>query len=203
MDAVEFFKLWKRKFERLMWIPFYSPKGRAGTAEWYMIAQTPDEEANILNSDDDSSEDDEEYSIEDDGEVSDDEVNGLVDDADIEEARLSAWKNEPQSLDPTTNDQAVGFSQHEQVKLPYINLSSLDRKTREVYRIWTNAGWPSNFDREGCRAKLAEFLERQEDTSHQPAYPLSEQEAIAMRQRMIEKHQEKLQYKTRVQDRKT
>lgn len=52
MDAVEFFKLWKRKFERLMWIPFYSPKGRAGTAEWYMIAQTPDEEANILNSDD-------------------------------------------------------------------------------------------------------------------------------------------------------
>lgn len=216
MDAIEFFKLWKRKFERLLWMPIYNPRGRAGTAEWYIIAETTDDEADMLESDDDfepdsESEEDsedgfsltsgEEYQVEDDEELSDEEINNLVKDAHIDENHPRVWAaDEPQSLGPTTIEEVPESSQPVAANQLHIDLSTLPRKTREVYQIYTSAGWPSNFDREGCKAQLAVFLEREEGASSQLHHPLSEEEAIAMRQRMIEKHQGKLRRKQKAQD---
>lgn len=45
--------------------------------------------------------------------------------------------------------------------------------------------------------RLAEFLEREECPINRSQEPMSEQDAMAIRQRMIEKHQEKQRRKGR------
>lgn len=45
--------------------------------------------------------------------------------------------------------------------------------------------------------RLAEFLEREEGPTARSQEPMSEQDAMALRQRMIETHQEKLRRKER------
>lgn len=65
---------------------------------------------------------------------------------------------------------------------------------QEVYEIHIDNGWPSNFDREKCRIQLDEFLEREEGPSHRPQGK-SEQDLTAVRQRMLERRQERLRRK--------
>ncbi|KAL8831395.1 MAG: hypothetical protein Q9170_005309 [Blastenia crenularia] len=206
MDATAFFKLWKRKFERLLWMPLYNSRGQAGTAQWYSTAQTKQDEEDLLESDDDfepdsdedgesddgsSLSDDDDDVAEDRGYVSDEEVSGLAEDANIEEARPQT--DEPQTLNTSNDEEAVNSSEPKAANRLRMDLSNLDRKTKDVYEIYTSEGWPSNFDRESCRTKLAQFLEREEPPLSQLRKPMSEQEAMAIRQRMIEKRQEKLQ----------
>ena len=68
IDAASFFRLWKRKFERLVWMVSYDPQGEGGTAQWYITAQTQQDEEDILTSDDEfepAFEEDDETSSED------------------------------------------------------------------------------------------------------------------------------------------
>ena len=74
MPATAFFPLWKRKFEKLVWMAIYNPQGRSGTAQWYSSTSTPQEEEDMLASDDDFEPDgDEEEDIEEVGSESDGE----------------------------------------------------------------------------------------------------------------------------------
>lgn len=121
MPATAFFQLWKRKFEKLVWMVIYSPRGQAGTAQWYRTATTPQEEEDMLPSDDEFQPDgDEGYEVEDgtqsageDDEndegrrISTEEVDELMEDAYGEEAKQR--RIDLQSPEQTTVDE-VGDS---------------------------------------------------------------------------------------------
>ena len=85
MDAAPFFRLWKRKFERLIWMALYDPRGQGGTAQWYITAQTRQDEEDMLASDDDfepgvDEDDDDESDYDDDSEYDDDDDESEEDD---------------------------------------------------------------------------------------------------------------------------
>ncbi|KAI0439038.1 hypothetical protein F4803DRAFT_532815 [Xylaria telfairii] len=53
MAIVDFFKLWQARWEKLVWIPIYNPRGGPATASWWYRANPgSDEEEYILLSDD-------------------------------------------------------------------------------------------------------------------------------------------------------
>ncbi|KAI0109050.1 hypothetical protein GGR51DRAFT_514145 [Nemania sp. FL0031] len=53
MSAVDFFKLWQARWEKLVWIPVYNPRGGPATATWWYRADPGShEEEYILASDD-------------------------------------------------------------------------------------------------------------------------------------------------------
>lgn len=49
----------------------------------------------------------------------------------------------------------------------------------------------SNFNRERCRIELAEFLAREDGLVNPPQVTISNQDAMLMRQRMIEEHEKR------------
>lgn len=68
MPIVDFFKLWQARWEKLVWIPVYNPRGGFATASWWYRANPgSDEEEYILLSDDEYEPTDDESS--DDGSV--------------------------------------------------------------------------------------------------------------------------------------
>ena len=142
MGATAFFRLWKRKFERLIWMALYNPRGVGGTAQWYTTATSMQDEEDMLASDDDFDPDGDEHEVDDTGgsasededdvneedePVSKEEVDDLVDDAYGEEAR--------KQLDLQSQRSAVeGKTMHPPSSNPTnqgrSNMSSLDRKTK-------------------------------------------------------------------------
>ena len=143
MPASAFFRLWKRKFEKLVWMALYDPKGRAGTAQWYISATTPQEEEDMLASDDDFEPDEDEHGgIEEDGsesdgdndmsdgdgQISSEEVNDLMEDAYGEEAHKR--KMQLQSEESTAAYQLVNMPTSEPADRRQPLLGSLDRKTK-------------------------------------------------------------------------
>ena len=76
MEATTFIRLWKRRFERLIWMPLYD--SRRGTAQWYITARTREDEEDMLASDEDFKPSDEE----DDGDDDFDSADKDDDDAD-------------------------------------------------------------------------------------------------------------------------
>ena len=119
MPAIAFFQLWKRKFEKLVWMVIYNPRGLAGTGQWYRTATTPQEEEDMLPSDDEFQPDGDggdevEDGTDSDGEddeseegrrVSTEEVDGLMEDAYGEEAKQR--RTDTQSPESATEDEEV------------------------------------------------------------------------------------------------
>lgn len=115
MPVTAFFRLWKRKFEKLVWMALYNPRGSAGTAQWYIAATTQQGEEDMLASDDDFEPDEDEHGDVDesggrsDGEddvsnvdvqISNEEVDGLMEDAYSEDA-YQIWKDLQPQEDPS------------------------------------------------------------------------------------------------------
>lgn len=143
MSVTAFFRLWKRKFEKLIWMALYDLKGPAGTAQWYIAATTQQEEEDMLASDDDFAPDGDEHGDVDesgsglDGEddmnnvdvqISNKEVDGLMEDAYGEEAYQRRMNLQPREI----------ASQYTPVNPPIpdpedqrrARMTSLDRKTK-------------------------------------------------------------------------
>ncbi|KAL8821127.1 MAG: hypothetical protein Q9223_000782 [Gallowayella weberi] len=152
MDATVFFKLCKRRFERLLWMPIYNPRGQAGTVKWYIAAKTREDEEDILDSDDDfepdSDQDDESGDessssgdkndfAEDSGHISDAEVCRLVEDATGVE-KVRAQMDQLQPYDGNTDDDSINIPRLEVANLPRVNLGNLDRKTK-VGHFWARS----------------------------------------------------------------
>ncbi|KAM0798074.1 hypothetical protein BDR22DRAFT_964853 [Usnea florida] len=174
MPATAFFQLWKRKFEKLVWMVIYSPQGMPGTAQWYHTATTPQEEADMLPSDDEfqpyrewhevddeSESDGENEDNEEDRRISTEEVDELMEDAYGEEAK----QRRTETLSP---DGTIEYEEADLPDLAFVNqhqplIASLHPEVQEVYNIYTRNGWPSEFDREKCKMELAEFLGRKEN----------------------------------------
>lgn len=139
LPAPAFFQLWKRNFERLVWMAVYLPGGMAGTAQWYVTATTPHEEEDMLASDDEfepavdkegESEEEEESESDDvgseEGQIPKEEADELMEDAFGEDARekrteLLSQKNNTSRLDVSAS--VLGDHVH-----PL--LGRLDRKTK-------------------------------------------------------------------------
>ena len=141
MPATAFFRLWKRKFEKLVWMALYDPKGSVGTAQWYVTAGTPQEEEDMLASDDEFEPDaDEEGGSESDGEedgnvvrdeeekIPNEEVDELMEDAYGEEAHQK--QKELQTQDDTVGQQPVDLPASELADQRNPILASLNRKTK-------------------------------------------------------------------------
>ena len=143
MPAVEFFRTWKRKFERLIWMALYNPRGAAGTAQWFITAVTRQDEEDMLASDDDFEpngdgsegvgEDEDDFTTEDDlGDdcepISTEEVDGLMEDAYGEEAQqvMTDLLSEDENVGPSETDipNTVPLSQRQ------LSMGNLDRKTK-------------------------------------------------------------------------
>ncbi|KAF6235802.1 hypothetical protein HO173_005997 [Letharia columbiana] len=179
MPAAAFFRLWKQNFEKLVWMAFYNPRGSAGTAQWCISSATlQEEEEDRLASDDDfepdadEQGDDEEGGSEPDGEDDMDDEDGLIPDEELDELMEDAYGEEaPQRRIDLQSEKNT--AEYKPVDLPppelaepadqrLLHIMIRERKTKEVYEIYTRNGWPSNFDRENCKVMLADFCEREE-----------------------------------------
>ena len=141
MPATALFRLWKRKFEKLVWMALYDPRGTVGTTQWYISAGTPQEEEDMLASDDGFEPDaDEEGGSESDGEedvndendederIPSEEADGLMEDAYGEEAHQR--RKELQSQDETAGPQPVDLPASELADQHQPLLGNLSRKTK-------------------------------------------------------------------------
>lgn len=72
VNVVEFFRIWERNFETLIWMAVYHEKGKAGTALWYHgndmnidelyeDSSESDDESYVPDSEEEFSSDDDEY----------------------------------------------------------------------------------------------------------------------------------------------
>ena len=131
-------------------MPVYNPRGRAGTAQWYITASTPEDEEDILASDDeyeptdDDGDDEEEQQEEErDGRASVDrddatsegssplsteEVDELMEDAFGEESSLQKMTLESQVN--IANEAPVSPTQVMLRGPSHLDMNSFDRKTR-------------------------------------------------------------------------
>ncbi|KAI0467971.1 hypothetical protein F4859DRAFT_221230 [Xylaria cf. heliscus] len=181
MPAVDFFKLWQARWEKLVWIPVYNPRDGPATASWwYRAIPGSDEEEYILDSDAEyeptDDEDDSSGSIdssagsEDEGDASDNddendesasktalsdrEVDDVLDDAFGEEGqrmRIQFASESEESIDGTIP--ASGLGSDDQT----LNKMSLEQEADALYTIFQRNGWPANFNREQCMAELDKF----------------------------------------------
>ena len=122
MPATAFFQLWKRKFEKLVWMVIYNPQGLAGTAQWYRTATTPQEEEDMLPSDDEFRPDGDEWDedgdeTDSDGKDEDNEEGGRISTEEVDELMEDAYGGEAkqrrpdtQSPENTTEHEEVGMS---------------------------------------------------------------------------------------------
>ena len=143
MPATAFFPLWKRKFEKLVWMALYHPNGRSGTAHWYVSAWTPQEEEDMLVSDDDFElEEDEDEDVEEggsesngeddtnngDGQIPHEEVDELMEDAYGEEAHQ--MKMDLQSQENAAKLKPVYLPPSEPAHQRQSRYESMERKTK-------------------------------------------------------------------------
>ncbi len=143
LPATTFFRLWKRKFEKLVWMALYNPQGRAGTAEWYISAATLEEEEDMLASDDefepdghdntsvdeDESGSDGEYVVDNEGaQIPSEEVDELMEDAYGEEAHQR--RIDRLSQKDTAKYEPVDHPLSEPVDRLQPRWASLERKTK-------------------------------------------------------------------------
>ena len=152
MPATAFFRLWKRKFEKLVWMAVYDPRGSAGTAQWYISAATPQEEEDMLASDEEfeaaadehgeveseSEGEDDDMNFED-GQISKEEVDELMEDAYGKEAQQR--RMELQSQESTAGQQSVDVPVPELADQSQPLLGSLDRKTKVGPSLPANDVW--------------------------------------------------------------
>ena len=123
MPASAFFQLWKRKFEKLVWMIIYSPRGLAGTAKWHRTATTPQEEEDMLPSDDEFQPDgDASHEVEDetelDGEDEDNEEGRQISTEEVDELMEDAYGEEAkQRRTDTLSPEST--PEHEEADLPY------------------------------------------------------------------------------------
>ena len=151
MHVTKFFQLWRRKFEKLIWMAVYDPRGQGGTAQWYSTANTPQEMEDMLQSDDDfdpgdgdelevgaeeegslSSDHGKDEDVDDDGQIEDEEVDDLMEDAYGIEARQK--RMELLSQETTTAEQATASSlqppSEQPEDQPPSRWAKLERKTK-------------------------------------------------------------------------
>ena len=50
MNVTKFFERYKRAFLKMAWMVAYDPKGTQGTAQWYITAETRQDEIDVLSS---------------------------------------------------------------------------------------------------------------------------------------------------------
>lgn len=154
MPATAFFRLWKRKFERLVWMALYNPRGSAGTAQWYVSATTRQEEEDMLASDDEfepdrdehgdveeggSESDGEDDMHDEDGQISNEEVDELMEDAYGQEAHQRQM--DLQSKENTAEEKAVDLPLSEPADQHQPNIRSLDRKTKVSLSLPVKDTW--------------------------------------------------------------
>ncbi len=151
MPVAAFFRLWKQKFEKLVWMAVYDPRGSAGTAQWYISATTPHEEEDMLASDDEfeaaadehgeieSESDGEDDMRFEDGQISKEEVDELMEDAYGEEAHQR--RRELQSQANTAGQQREDMPASELADQLQPLLGSLDRKTKVGPLLPANDLW--------------------------------------------------------------
>ena len=154
MPATAFFRLWKRKFERLVWMALYNPRGSAGTAQWYSYATTLQEEEDMLASDDEFEPDQDEHGdVEGGGSESNDnddindedrripneEVDELMEDAYGEEAYQRQM--DLQSQENTAEHKPVNLPPLEFPAQRQSHIRSLARKTKVSTSLLGNDAW--------------------------------------------------------------
>lgn len=151
MPATVLLGLWKRRFEKLVWMALYNPRGAAGTAQWYCSVTSREEEEDMLASDDDyepkgdGDEDAEEDGTESDGEggiesedgrILDEEVDTLMEDAYGEEAHQK--RVELQSQESCADDKPTEIPHSEPTDLRPSRLINLERKTKVSSSLHNN-----------------------------------------------------------------
>ncbi|KAJ8124180.1 hypothetical protein ONZ43_g35 [Nemania bipapillata] len=184
MPVVEFFKLWQARWEKLVWIPVYNPKGGPATASWwYRAIPGSDEEEYILDSDaeyeptddEDDDSDSADSGAEDEGDeddtsglayestskrtLTDQEVDELLEDAfgkNGEKMRITSTEEE-QKAKREAEAAAKSKEQSEDDKAPASDALSPEQEANALYAIFQRLGWPDEFDREKCKAELDEF----------------------------------------------
>ncbi|MCJ1307671.1 hypothetical protein MMC25_001319 [Agyrium rufum] len=149
-DMSTFFILWKRRFERLVWMPLYNCAGQARTAEWYITAVKRQQEEDLLSSDDEfeidesdvdrvegdgesesEGQDDVNYDDDDDEQqISEEELKGLMEDAFGEDAEQKLNKMRSQFADPTASRASAGALLTPTLKEGLLDESFFNRKTR-------------------------------------------------------------------------
>lgn len=154
MPATAFFRLWKRKFERLVWMALYNPRGSAGTAQWYSSATTPQEEEDMLASDDEfepdgdehedleeggSESDGEDVTNDEDGQIPNEEVDELLEDAYGDEAHQR--RMDLQSQENTAEHKPVNPPPSEPTDQCQPRMRSLDRKSKVSSSLPGNDMW--------------------------------------------------------------
>lgn len=137
MPVTFFFRLWKQRFERLVWMALYDPRGAAGTAQWYISAVTRQDEEDMLASDDEFEPSDCESEETENGEddlgdegrlIPSEEVDGLMEDSYGEKAHEIKMSHQAQhqTADHTQLDlQPPGLLDRHQS-----GMMNLDQKTR-------------------------------------------------------------------------
>ena len=143
MPVTTFFRVWKRRFERLVWMALYNPRGAAGTAQWYISAVTRQDEEDMLASDDDfepsecesdESEDghghsDGEDDLSDQGElIPNEEVNGLMEDIYGEGAHQIMMDHQTQ--DQTADNTQLNHPSPGLLDRHQSSMANLDQKTK-------------------------------------------------------------------------
>lgn len=153
MPATAFFRLWKRKFEKLVWMALYNPRGQAGTAQWYISALTPQEEEDMLASDDEfepdgdehgdnksGSESESEIGMDDEDEqMPKEEVTQLMEDAYGDEAHQRMM--DLQSEENTIEHEPVNPPPSEPADRGQPRITSMDRKSKVSPSLPGNHTW--------------------------------------------------------------
>lgn len=152
MPATSLFRLWKRKFERLIWMALYNPRGGAGTAQWYCCANIQQDEEDMLASDDDyepegdededseeeiNEDDSEDDMPSDDGRISDEEVNKMMEDAFDKDAHQR--RMDLQSQGSPADVKSIEFAPSEPADQSLPRFINLDRET-EVSLLIPSSG---------------------------------------------------------------
>ena len=143
MPATLLLRLWKRKFERLIWMALYNPRGGAGTAQFFSTVMTRQDEDDMLASDDDYEPEEEENEnaeeegnesdseddiMNEDGQIPAEEVDKLMEDAYGEEAHQR--KIELQSQESSADEKSTEFSESEPTDQRQFRLINLERKAK-------------------------------------------------------------------------
>ncbi|OTA87752.1 hypothetical protein M434DRAFT_15311 [Hypoxylon sp. CO27-5] len=171
LPARDFFQLWQARWEKLVWLPVHSPAGGRATALWwYRVMPGSDDEEAILISDDeftlDSGHgDDEDVSSSPESEEQDEDDETALSDSEVNDILQEAFGGEAQS-------KRVEFALAQDYepfppRSPVLDLrserekrSEKRTKIQELYQIYKDNGWPSNFDREKCKLEIEEFRQK-------------------------------------------
>ncbi|KAJ8132151.1 hypothetical protein O1611_g1473 [Lasiodiplodia mahajangana] len=178
MPVADFFKLWQARWEKLVWIPVYNPRGGPATATWwYRAIPGSDEEEYILVSDEEYEATDDEDDTSgssisgaggegcdtggDDDErvsqtaLSDREVSDILNDAFGEEAQRKRIQFTSEAEERT--NEIASTSELESDSRTENNNMGEEQVANALYTIFQRNGWPDCFDREKCRAEIDGF----------------------------------------------